>query len=944
MHFCSFPVLVNFVVSVKSLDRPVHKVFSPGMTPRLKQHAPSWGRRSQANFSFWCVSFAFVLSLLFSSKLFSDDAINGFRRWQTLAAGDNPSGAVCADFNSDGKLDLAVNNEGSNSVSVFLGIGNGLFSEQAVYPTPSPDRIATSDFNGDGRSDILVLNFSARQVGVFLSNSDGTFQVPIYTNLNAFVSVVDVGDFNDDGYQDFAVLRYIEDSIMFWFGQGDGNFSLFSELTVEGVQNFQVDDFDNDGLDDLFCISHEVAIYKNQGDGTFTQTQNFSYSGILRALDSSDVDHDGLVDLLMSIVITSARSEFAILRNTGNGNFVRGETYSIDSNDNTYARFKQIDNDGIVDVAILGPKGFEAWTGNGDGTFTLSSPSDVLFRTNDIVFADFNGDGVPDIANPNVYFDDVTIAINNGDGTYLLPTEVNTGNLFPPPTQLATADLNEDGFLDLTYIVNQKLGIVMGQGDGQFGAPRQFLGGLTRVSYHTHVHFDDDDCLDLLYIDDTPIGGEDSRFSIQKGVGDGNFFPPVAVTETSNSLLAHAVAADFDNDGKQDLAFDFKNRAGAVQGGVLVFFNLGADQLSAPLRMVSLRLPKDILATDLNQDGNEDLALICSSDNQSFFVSIFLGNGDRTFQHETTFPVASWAYDVAADDWNSDGFVDLIVCHLTGEVDIHPGNGDGTFGTPMVVSLHDVTPYQILIADLNGDGDSEAVTLNNDFSSNEPDEGYSISVICKSTGANQHRVSRLCLWDAPMYLVGHSPSTNVVAGDFDLDGRMDVATGGNNIFLLFNESHDVGPFEVAPEAVKVIFGQHQSGDLTSLSQSDNSDLSIRRSSIDLIARTGFEVTGTSPESNPDSIRLIVEGSVFARSGVTQTIDLYDFDSATWEQLDSRMASRFSDVVVDVAATGELSRFVESGSNRLKARVQYRSTASRQQFSSNTDQFIWTIGQ
>jgi hypothetical protein len=88
----------------------------------------------------------------------------------------------------------------------------------------------------------------------------------------------------------------------------------------------------------------------------------------------------------------------------------------------------------------------------------------------------------------------------------------------------------------------------------------------------------------------------------------------------------------------------------------------------------------------------------------------------------------------------------------------------------------------------------------------------------------------------------------------------------------------------------------------------------------------------------------LEGAVFARSPVNQTIELYDYIAGVWEQVDTRAATRFSDSTVTVAATGDLSRFVEAGTMFIKARIRYQSTNPRQQFSSNTDLFIWTIGQ
>ena len=126
--------------------------------------------------------------------------------------------------------------------------------------------------------------------------------------------------------------------------------------------------------------------------------------------------------------------------------------------------------------------------------------------------------------------------------------------------------------------------------------------------------------------------------------------------------------------------------------------------------------------------------------------------------------------------------------------------------------------------------------------------------------------------------------------------------------------------------------------------SDNSDLSLRRLSTDIQSRTEFEVKGISPIATPSSFEFKLEGAVFARSNVVQTIELYDYMAAAWELVDSRNAARSPapDLVVTVGATGDLSRFVEAGTRCVEARVRYRSDNPRQVFGSNTDQTIWTI--
>ena len=148
---------------------------------------------------------------------------------------------------------------------------------------------------------------------------------------------------------------------------------------------------------------------------------------------------------------------------------------------------------------------------------------------------------------------------------------------------------------------------------------------------------------------------------------------------------------------------------------------------------------------------------------------------------------------------------------------------------------------------------------------------------------------------------------------------------------------------ITPSSFVVTRGNYAAGNVASLANSDNSDLSIRRSTSDIQSRCEFEVAGMSPVALPSLIEISLEGSVFARTQVSQTVELFDFDAGIWEEVYTGVAARFSDTTVSAEATGDLSRYVQAGSLSVKARIRYQSLNARQQFTSNTDQFTWTFG-
>jgi hypothetical protein len=158
------------------------------------------------------------------------------------------------------------------------------------------------------------------------------------------------------------------------------------------------------------------------------------------------------------------------------------------------------------------------------------------------------------------------------------------------------------------------------------------------------------------------------------------------------------------------------------------------------------------------------------------------------------------------------------------------------------------------------------------------------------------------------------------------------------------------PPVVVPDFCWVTGGIHVTGDEASLARSDDEDFAVRRSPLDVQApHIEFVVMGTSPTPDPTSFAVTLEGAVFARSPVIQTIELYDFDAAAWVLVDTREATKFVDSTVTVTmqpgiTAPDFSRFVGRKSNYVEARIRYQSLNPRQNFVSFTDHFVWMIGQ
>ena len=120
--------------------------------------------------------------------------------------GANPQAVVTGDFNGDGRLDLAVANSASNTVSILRGNANGTFQAAQNFATGAvPRSLAVGDFNKDGKLDLVTANDGAYDVSVLSGNGDGTFRAPTSIGIGLRQLSVAVGDFNSDGKLDLAV-------------------------------------------------------------------------------------------------------------------------------------------------------------------------------------------------------------------------------------------------------------------------------------------------------------------------------------------------------------------------------------------------------------------------------------------------------------------------------------------------------------------------------------------------------------------------------------------------------------------------------------------------------------------------------------------------------------------------------------------------------------------
>jgi hypothetical protein len=213
--------------------------------------------------------------------------------------GPQPATMAVADLAGDGIADLIVVDSVNNNATVFMGIGDGTFYNDATYPAPGVVSIAVGDFNGDGKPDLAVGEFGGL-IGVFLGNGNGSLQPAVNYEIGGAGGFVVAGDFNGDGILDLAAQCSIGTSVL--LGNGDGTFQpAVSSSTGNYSAGFlAVADFNGDGKLDLAvpdANDSAVVVLLGNGDGTFRAPLKYLVGDLPYSAVSTDFNGDGRADL-----------------------------------------------------------------------------------------------------------------------------------------------------------------------------------------------------------------------------------------------------------------------------------------------------------------------------------------------------------------------------------------------------------------------------------------------------------------------------------------------------------------------------------------------------------------------------------------------------------------------------------------------------------------------
>jgi hypothetical protein len=731
-----------------------------------------------------------------------------------FAVGTSPTSLAVGDFNGDGNPDLAIGNEGSNNVTVFLGNGLGGFTSPVGSPFAvgsAPYSVVAADVNGDGIQDLIVANANSSNVTVLLGNGSGGFTPAAGSPYAAGTEPlsVAVGDFNGDGIEDLATANYAVNTVTVLLGVTAGSSTITGSVEWNGtpvpgatVELEAPGDFyslpvlasTTTGSDGSFTISNapvgSYMIYAVSPSSTYWQ-----FSGYSVTLTAGGTANVGILRLSEKLQLLSPASGATGVTTTPTlqwSAFTGATSYNVEVFDNATSALVFNQSTAAAQITVtpaLLPGASYQWSvyaSNSNGqiayysewsfttsavgsqpqTITFDKIPNQIFGISPFVIAAQASSLLP------VGFVSTTLTVCTIADDLVMLLKAGTCSIMASQPGNAT--------YSAAISVTQSFTVSVANPSGSFmaaaaGSPFGVGAGPHSVA---RGDFNGDGIADL-----ATANFDSGNVTVLLGNGSGGFDPASISPSTMGANPIAVAVGDFNGDGNQDLA------VANLGGGVTVLLGNGSGgfTVSTGSPFAAGMEPEAVAVGDFNGDGIQDLAIANSGSSN---LTVLLGNGSGGFAAATGSPFAVGAHadSVAVGDFNGDGIQDLAVANgLDNSATVLLGNGSGGFatasGSPFAAGTY---PLSVAVGDFNGDGIQDLAVASQSSGNVTVLLGNGSGGFAPAPGS-------------PFAVQGNPGS--VAVGDFNGDGIQDLATANQNAdtltVLLGNGS---GGFSAIPDS------------------------------------------------------------------------------------------------------------------------------------------------
>jgi Bacterial Ig-like domain (group 3)/FG-GAP-like repeat/FG-GAP repeat len=607
---------------------------------------------------------SFIKTVLFCSlSLISmAAAAQQFKQPLVIPTGSWPAGIVSADLNGDGKADLIYTDYGAtptaSTTHVLLNNGDGTFSPGQTIATAGAV-IAAADFDHDGHVDLAWVWGAVGLGKAYLArgNGDGTFAAAqelgtfaiVGTNAPVF-SYVMGAQLHDTGYLDLLVEDVANPSLItLTTDSSDTLIRIVGTKLESGTGPMVAADLNGDGHTDLVIqsvLGGAADVFLGSADGLLVAAGAYAGSSPVQSMLLHDVDGDGHLDL----VVEGTNGRIEILHGNTDGSFAatsEGGSGSADGTTGTGGHLVAItDAGGQHNFYTSTPAGMSVLQEQSNLSLSLLGIYNAGPGRTSFAVADFNGDGVPDVAVDSP--EGVAVLFGSADG-------LGNSRAFAagmPALNGALGDFSGSGNLDEVVNVAATQALLLhGNGDGTFAA---------------------------LVTPTTLLAGASSEAVPVRNLP--------GVPQAPGMVQAAVVMVDLDGDGNTDVIIVYDNTSAdhahptaSVANAIYIWYGESDGTYAAPVMMTPSRNFYQLAAVDLNNDGRPDLVM-----SDGYVVSVQDNLGGRTFGTEEHSLAGMGINSISAGDVNKDGFTDLVIA-----------NGGVVLSNPLIYEKTTTTPPDV---------------------------------------------------------------------------------------------------------------------------------------------------------------------------------------------------------------------------------------------------------